>query len=212
MRLRDDLAVIALLAVLAVLWLWLWLGWASSRDEAGMTRVETMTEEISDSSRGFDEPGTYKPTGYNLGPDTGWPADWPSRHEIGLIAWGLHHEQPEVDASSMAIERQADGTVVVTNPPEAPVEVLPEGELEALICSYDWHCGEWIGRIRCESTMNPRAVGSAGERGLTQIHPIHRQRIERLGFTWDDMFDPVANLTVAFDIYREQGARPWSCR
>lgn len=209
---RTEVVVIALAVVLAAVAVWGWLAWAAHRDETGMERVET--EEISDSLRRFDPSPPYKrPAAHNLPTeDRGWPADWPTRHEIGLIAWGQHIDHAEVDVLSIAVERRPSGEVVVTNPPEVPVETVPGSGLEALICSYPWDCGEWIGRIRCESTMNPRAVGSAGERGLTQIHPIHRQRIERLGFTWDDMFDPAANLTVAFDIYSEQGARPWSCR
>lgn len=62
----------------------------------------------------------------------------------------------------------------------------------------------------CETggTLNPRAVGRAGERGLFQIHPVH--------FSWAQpgrLFDPVWNSRVAFRLSRG-GTRwgPWTCR
>lgn len=65
--------------------------------------------------------------------------------------------------------------------------------------------------IACESHWNPWATGRQGERGLAQIHPIHRARVEAMGLTWDDMFDPLANLRVARAIWEESGWAPWSC-
>jgi len=60
------------------------------------------------------------------------------------------------------------------------------------------------------------AEGRAGERGLMQIHPIHIPRIQRLGYTWAQMYEVGPNLAVAFDLWSEQGTRPWrgssSCR
>ena len=66
--------------------------------------------------------------------------------------------------------------------------------------------------IECESHWDRYAVGSRGERGLLQIHPIHLGRIQSLGYSWDDMFDPAANLAVAESIWWERGWWPWSCR
>lgn len=68
------------------------------------------------------------------------------------------------------------------------------------------------GVIQCESSWDPYAVGALGERGLLQISPIHRQRIQALGYTWDDMFDPAANLAVAESLWWESGWWPWGCR
>lgn len=194
-----TLAVVALAVALAAL---VW--WCGQRDEAGIAqaeispattagavdRVETPEDDAGPSSSGENDMAWI-----------GWRADlW-----AGVLAAA---PDPEVEVSSMAIERQPSGEVVVTNPPEAPVA---PGELADLICSYDWPCRQWTEIVRCESTFNPHAVGSAGERGLTQVHPVHRPRIEAMGFTWDDMFDPRANLDVAYSIWSEQGTRPWSC-
>lgn len=67
----------------------------------------------------------------------------------------------------------------------------------------------------CETaeTFDPHSTGAEGERGLFQIHPKwHQDRIARLGFTWDDMYDVEANIAVAVDIYSESRWGPWSCR
>jgi soluble lytic murein transglycosylase-like protein len=60
-----------------------------------------------------------------------------------------------------------------------------------------------------ESRLDPRAVGNAGERGIFQIHPVHRAW---LGGRWARMFDPVENARAARDLHRTSGYswRPWS--
>ena len=67
--------------------------------------------------------------------------------------------------------------------------------------------------VAAESKGNPYAEGGAGERGIFQIHPIHfgygQQTL--LGYTWDDMWNPVANAAVAAWLYKNQGGwRPWT--
>jgi hypothetical protein len=56
---------------------------------------------------------------------------------------------------------------------------------------------------RCESHLNPRAHGSAGERGIFQIHPVH--------FGWIDerrLWQPLYNARIAYRMSR--GGRDWS--
>ena len=65
-------------------------------------------------------------------------------------------------------------------------------------------------RAHCESTWRARAVNPSGATGLYQIMPVHTKRIERLGYSWPDMLDPVANTRIAIDIWREQSWRPWT--
>ncbi len=96
-------------------------------------------------------------------------------------------------------------------PHPAPVPPLPArvgGSLEDLICSYGWDCARALAVARCESRLDPAAVGGAGERGLFQIHPVHAAW---LGPRWDALFDPVVNVAVAHEMWRTQGWRPWSC-
>ena len=66
---------------------------------------------------------------------------------------------------------------------------------------------------RCESTWNPRAVGAAGERGLMQIHPVHRPWLEALGYPWPSMWHAGTNLRAALLLYERRGGwDDWSCR
>lgn len=51
---------------------------------------------------------------------------------------------------------------------------------------------------RCESGWNTGATGSAGERGLFQIHPIH----------FDSTYDTLGNVRAAYRI--SSGGRDWS--
>lgn len=63
----------------------------------------------------------------------------------------------------------------------------------------------------CESRFHSNSIGGVGERGLFQIHPIHTRRIEKLGWTFDDMFNPYRNTDLAYILFKEQGWEPWSC-
>ena len=66
--------------------------------------------------------------------------------------------------------------------------------------------------IECESRWRADAVNPAsGAAGLLQIHPIHRARVERMGYSWADMLHPAANVRVGLAIWREQGFAPWVC-
>lgn len=68
--------------------------------------------------------------------------------------------------------------------------------------------GRAIRVARCESRLDPRAVGGAGERGLFQIHPVH--------FSWADprrLFEPIYNARVAYRLSRGGTSwRAWTCR
>jgi soluble lytic murein transglycosylase-like protein len=62
----------------------------------------------------------------------------------------------------------------------------------------------WLDIIRCESFGNPNAVGSQGERGLTQIHPRYHPRLAT--------FDPRGNIQGAYQISGGgYWLQPWTC-
>ena len=63
----------------------------------------------------------------------------------------------------------------------------------------------------CESGLNQYATGSAGERGIMQIHPVHAYSMTKVGFTWDSMYQWKANIDYAYLLYSWQGWNPWSC-
>ncbi len=56
--------------------------------------------------------------------------------------------------------------------------------------------------MACESGGNPNATGSAGERGLFQIHPLHR----------DSTYDPEGNVRAALRISGGYSWAAWTCR
>ena len=103
---------------------------------------------------------------------------------------------------------------VVSRPAPAPAV----GEIPNLIRQVFGRFGADVGEeavkvFGCETggTYNPRATNGS-HAGLAQIsRRWHGERIARLGFTWEQMFEAMPNLTVAADIFAEQGWRPWTC-
>ena len=63
----------------------------------------------------------------------------------------------------------------------------------------------------CESGLNQYATGSAGERGIFQIHPVHAYSMTKQGFTWDSMYQWKANIDYAYMLYTWQSWSPWTC-
>ena len=113
--------------------------------------------------------------------------------------------------TTAAPARKAASTT--TTPP-----VVPANDIEQAIVGGFARFGPAVARqaidvADCESVgLNPTATGAAGERGLFQIHPdYHQERIARLGFTWDQMYEVGPNIAVAADLYAEQGWSPWTC-
>lgn len=107
-------------------------------------------------------------------------------------------------------------------PPAPPLAVVAPAEYEALISEFFPGNEAWARRVMgCESTFNASATNpSSGTRGLMQIHPgwfrgwngnAPDPEINAL-YTWDDMYDPRANVHVASIIFRRNGSSPWSCK
>jgi len=96
--------------------------------------------------------------------------------------------------------------------------VLPLPGLQELICSYRWPCEIATEIFRCES-VNFRpdvvygpTVSPTRDRGIAQINEVHAEKFTRRG--WDyytDAFVPARNLTIAEEIYLDQGFGPWMC-
>lgn len=62
----------------------------------------------------------------------------------------------------------------------------------------------------CESRHNPGAVSpGGGNHGLFQINGVHAPRFPH---RWWRRYESLHNATMAAEIYKEQGWRPWSCR
>lgn len=64
---------------------------------------------------------------------------------------------------------------------------------------------------RCESGFRANARNGSHV-GLFQLTgKYHKPRATELGFTWDQVsVEAYANAAVAYDLYAEQGRRPWA--
>lgn len=62
--------------------------------------------------------------------------------------------------------------------------------------------------VGCESNANPMAYNRndphGGSRGLFQVNGIHAWR-----YRGQDIYDPLVNSMIAYDIYQQQGRRAW---
>lgn len=95
----------------------------------------------------------------------------------------------------------------------AQVDDIPE--LVALCGLYDdWNQETCYGVGFCEmgGYWNPQTRGNADEVGVFQIHPVHRDRVEGLGYEWRDLDTPAVNVIVAHSIWEDnRHFGPWSC-
>ncbi len=104
-------------------------------------------------------------------------------------------------------------TTTSTTAPQAAAAPDP-GSVEAIIMEVFGAYGEQaIGVARCESGLNPGAISRGGGNwGLFQINTVHRERVARMGYQWEDLLEPKVNSLVAWSIFKEQGWSPWGCR
>ncbi len=136
----------------------------------------------------------------------------PGGHELSVLV--AESQQPLAQGFAlMAAEAERAEVRPVRRPTTRATRMpnlrQPPADIAAAIRAFDWDWG-WATRTAfCESSLNPLDIGLAGERGLMQIHPIHLDRIQRLGYTWAQMYEVGPNLAVAYDLWREQGEIPW---
>jgi hypothetical protein len=65
----------------------------------------------------------------------------------------------------------------------------------------------------CESSMDPNQVYRGTYYGLFQISSMHRDWVEAMGYSWDQILDPYVNAQVARNIYDAAGGwGPWACK
>jgi hypothetical protein len=103
----------------------------------------------------------------------------------------------------------------IPTPAPAPAYVPPPEGLEAIICAYPGPCQEAVAVALCESGADasgrPDGVYASSRTGygLFQINPIH---VRRFPDFWESWMDPEKNTAWAYQIWAEQGWRPWACR
>ena len=61
--------------------------------------------------------------------------------------------------------------------------------------------------VNRESGWNPRAVSATNDHGLFQLNAPTWQRF--FGPRWQRVYDPVANVRMAYVIYQRGGRSPW---
>jgi hypothetical protein len=106
----------------------------------------------------------------------------------------------------------AVAAVVATPRPAPPI---PADGIEGIICALPWPCQEAIAVAACESGRDRygRLDGSSDTNGnhygVFQISGIHAWRWPDF---WENWMDPAKNAQWAYEIWAEQGWKPWSCR
>jgi len=68
---------------------------------------------------------------------------------------------------------------------------------------------------KCESGLDADAVSPGGaNHGLFQINNVHKAAVQRMGYSWSQIYDPYVNAKVARYIYNSAGGSwsPWGCR
>jgi len=147
----------------------------------------------------------------------------------------LMMRQIRADAPRTAppVALQVSASTIEAPPPERPAPVASSvvqapvdrdrAELAELVASFFpdapifsehivWaeSMGDWAGDRWTCYVYGP-CVSPTGDRGLMQINQIHAGRFAAHGWDyWTDAFDPVKNLTVAREIYDDQGCRAWA--
>ena len=130
--------------------------------------------------------------------------------------------QPSISIS------QATNPVVVKYI-ETPIEVaevytqyVTEDEVARVAAEAGLPVSDALFVARCESGVDldydgvkehfdTLAEGRYLERGIWQIHPMHKKLISSIGYTWDDMYSPRPNAVVAKVIFDLLGWYVWSC-
>ena len=81
-----------------------------------------------------------------------------------------------------------------------------------MIASYDWDYDKALAIAKAESNLNPDAYNPEAHRGcngsysIMQVACIHYEVREIYG---EERFDPKVNIKIAYEIYSEQGWKPW---
>lgn len=104
-------------------------------------------------------------------------------------------------------------TDVPRPPPPGPDPVVSPADIPALVCSYEWPCGQALAVFACESHLDPSAVSPDGENiGIAQIG--WRWHLAAVAYEPSRLFDAATNIRVAFGIWQAAGGswRDWSCR
>lgn len=102
----------------------------------------------------------------------------------------------------------APAPVQFAEPASSELPQLLMEDARELICAYPWPCEEALAVKFCESGDRWDEV-SKGNYGGFQINAVHEARFPDF---WESWMDPVKNTSWAYEIWSEQGWKPWGCR
>jgi hypothetical protein len=105
------------------------------------------------------------------------------------------------------VTRVAAATVITLALIAAPAPAkasADQGDIEAMICAYDWPCYQALAVAHCEDTeLDPGVVNWYGPYvGVFQVGLMH-------GLSVEELQDPAANIGEAYSLWQSQGWRPW---
>lgn len=112
---------------------------------------------------------------------------------LGIILAVLAHWQPLIDYAGV---EQAAALARATERARAEFGVTVDPRRLATLARYESH-------------FRPETRGAAGERGILQIHPVHRKGMAKWGLDFDCADD---RLVYGALLYAWHGDRPWSVR
>jgi len=108
--------------------------------------------------------------------------------------------------------RWGDAEIAATYPAPDIDEVRNSPSCPDDIAAYPWPIEEACRVSFCESTWQSDAVSPDGSNlGYFQINAVHSWRVGGPGNLYR-LLDPATNVSVAYDIWREQGWGPWACK
>lgn len=70
------------------------------------------------------------------------------------------------------------------------------------------HAPRMLCVIHHESRWNPHAISRTGDHGLTQINAYSWR--QHFGARWHNVYDPVANIRMGYEIWRSSGFGAWT--
>ena len=137
------------------------------------------------------------------------------KEEIKVKLEQIQKQYEQLKISKTASSPKKAVTAAKTNPKSQVKQAVIIPVDKQVIADYirSKFKSEYAVRIAvCESGLNPQATGSASERGIFQIHPVHAVSMTKAGFTWASMYNWKSNVDYAYLLYSWHGWSPWSCR
>lgn len=136
------------------------------------------------------------------------PAERPFKLSVGLNVPRAIEITPTV-----TVIPATPAPILVPSPPPSRISSgsLSAESLRAVLVSTGWPEGllsQAMAISWCESNWQPGARNASGAAGLFQEMPPWAPHF---GYSYDQLFDPYVNASIALQLYRQYGWGPWVC-